>query len=545
MSPTLTRPLVIVFSRAPIPGHVKTRLGLDSRQAIDVHSALLTDTLAAVGTISETADTELSTDVPTDAWPEIAVTRSVQVEGDLGQRMYAALARALASPREKAMIIGSDSPMLPHDHLYSLLKSAADVAIGPTEDGGYYAIACGKVSPGMFDGVRWSTPSTLEDTVKAAKRCGLTVELGARWFDVDRSEDLERLRHLLLRRPECPRAARLLRSIPPRPSGAPFFLDPNDVQNLNAHLRELSWLDDEQVLSAERIGDGNMNLTVRVRTEHQTFVLKQARSWVEKYPYIPAPPERATVEAAFYRIVAAVPTVTRRMPKLLGFDSTARLLCFADLGERADMTGLYLGGSLAEDDCRRLTVYLSDLHEVHVPAEDVDILRNRSMRSLNHEHQYDFPLTGNNGLDLDRITPGLADEAGNLMLDEEYCAIVADLGRRYLADGPMLVHGDFFPGSWLQTDHGPAVIDTEFSFLGCREYDLGVFLAHLVLISSQSLWCLVERDYAGDVDWELVRRFAGAEIMRRLIGVAQLPVPADLALKREWLKISRRLVCGS
>jgi 5-methylthioribose kinase len=88
------------------------------------------------------------------------------------------------------------------------------------------------------------------------------------------------------------------------------------------------------------------------------------------------------------------------------------------------------------------------------------------------------------------------------------------------------------------------VIDTEFSFLGCREYDLGVFLAHLVLIRSQSLWRLVEQRYAGDVDWELVRKFGGAEIMRRLIGVAQLPVPADLDRKRGWLRLSRRLVCA-
>ena len=42
---------------------------------------------------------------------------------------------------------------------------------------------------------------------------------------------------------------------------------------------------------------------------------------------------------------------------------------------------------------------------------------------------------------------------------------------------------------------------------------------------------------------ELARRYAGVEIMRRLIGVAQIPtLRADLAQKAAWLDLSRRLV---
>jgi hypothetical protein len=38
------------------------------------------------------------------------------------------------------------------------------------------------------------------------------------------------------------------------------------------------------------------------------------------------------------------------------------------------------------------------------------------------------------------------------------------------------------------------------------------------------------------------RGFAGAEIMRRLIGVAQLPLEAGLGEKRTLLALSKRLV---
>ena len=82
---------------------------------------------------------------------------------------------------------------LPPSHVQALVDSPADVALGPTEDGGFYAIACSRTDPAMFDAVHWSTSSALEDTIQASRGCGLTVELGPSWFDVDGPEDLARL----------------------------------------------------------------------------------------------------------------------------------------------------------------------------------------------------------------------------------------------------------------------------------------------------------------------------------------------------------------
>jgi 5-methylthioribose kinase len=322
-----------------------------------------------------------------------------------------------------------------------------------------------------------------------------------------------------------------------------FLLNPGDLECLKAYLRNLGWISGEQLVSVCRIGQGNMNLTVRVRTDQRSFVLKQARPWVEKYPAIPAPVERAAVEAAFYKIVSPFPALASRMPKLLGFDDHAKVVMLEDLGDNPDLMSLYMQGELSESACGQLVDYLAMLHRADVPAEHVAIVRNRAMRSLNHEHQYDLPLRQENGLNLDQITPGLSALAAELKSDPGYCAQVAELGRQYLTDGPALVHGDFFPGSWMLTEGGPTVIDPEFCFLGPAEYDLGIFLAHLALVRARSLWPLVETRYSGAADWRLARRFAGAEIMRRIIGVAQLPVPPDLGQKRAWLELSRRLVC--
>jgi rSAM/selenodomain-associated transferase 1 len=187
------RPLIVLFAKAPVPGRVKTRLGIDSRRAAELHSLFVRDTLSMLSELREEADIEISCDQPTEAWADVSIARSLQVPGDLGQRICHAIRSALDAARPCVMILGSDSPGLPPEHIRTLLACPADVAIGPTEDGGFYAISCRKAAPQMFHAVRWSTAHTLNDTVNALERCRLTFQLGPTWFDVDTPEDLARL----------------------------------------------------------------------------------------------------------------------------------------------------------------------------------------------------------------------------------------------------------------------------------------------------------------------------------------------------------------
>ena len=187
------RPVILVFAKAPIPGRVKTRLHTDltPEQAARLHKAFVFDTLESLNQLSARADIELHSDVPTDEWP---LSYRLQAAGDLGERMLFACAEALAAGRPRVMIVGADSPTLPVAHLQRLFAAEQDVALGPTEDGGYYAIACRRVDPAMFAGVAWSTAETLAQTVAACHRAGLTTALGEPWWDVDSGEDLARLR---------------------------------------------------------------------------------------------------------------------------------------------------------------------------------------------------------------------------------------------------------------------------------------------------------------------------------------------------------------
>src|SRR3954453_6843011 len=80
-----------------------------------------------------------------------------------------------------------------------------------------------------------------------------------------------------------------------------FYLDVYQCPEIESYLGELRWLGEaEYVIRAEPAGSGNMNTTVRVFTDARSFILKQSRPWVAKYPDIAAPWDRALVEGYFY-----------------------------------------------------------------------------------------------------------------------------------------------------------------------------------------------------------------------------------------------------
>ena len=253
------------------------------------------------------------------------------------------------------------------------------------------------------------------------------------------------------------------------------------------------------------------------------------------------------MEAAFYQAVAGCPLVAERMPGFLGWDEENFVAAFEDLGETADCTDLYNDGESAFASLPGLCQWLAALHQAAFDEPTRTRLENRAMRQLNHEHLYCFPLRPDNGLDLDAITPGLARVAQALQGDAAYCSAIAELGALYLENGPCLLHGDFYPGSWVRAGGGVWIIDPEFCFFGPPEFDVGILVGHLLLAGrplelAQSVFAHYGTDPS--LSRSLALQFAGMEIMRRLIGVAQLPLVADLPRKEALLATSRELVLG-
>jgi len=324
------------------------------------------------------------------------------------------------------------------------------------------------------------------------------------------------------------------------------WLSLDDPAGVEAFLKARGWLDaGESVRACEKPGEGNMNLTIRVRTNRRSLIVKQARPWVEKYDHIPAPWDRVQYEIRFYERIARIPGVASRMPRLLGGDTDAHALILEDLVGAESLTSLYSGEAFAETDVRHLAEYLGALHQATRGPADPAFM-NWAMRQLNHQHIFEFPLAENNGLDLEQFECGLTAAAEKLRHDAAYRGLNRYTGERYLTAGPVLIHGDFFPGSWLRTPKEIFVIDPEFCFYGDAEFDLGCVVAHLRLAqqprecAESFLHAYSEQPGAGNVQSPLLTCFAAAEVMRRLIGVAQLPLAVLSGSRAELLDRSRR-----
>ncbi|MBO6574991.1 MAG: phosphotransferase [Rhodothermales bacterium] len=315
------------------------------------------------------------------------------------------------------------------------------------------------------------------------------------------------------------------------------LLSLEDPDSIIAYVQQAGWM--EEVTRVEKAGEGNMNLVVRLHGPSGSLILKQSRPFVEKYPSIPAPPDRLLVEVAFYEAVGGEPVVRQAMPALIAVDRAHRIAVMADLGEASDCTDVYAGAPL---EAAPLMAWLTALHDSDHSSELRDRLRNREMRALNHAHIFDLPMTGAHGMDLNTVTPGLQQAAETFRNDTVVQARVSALGERYLDDGPRLLHGDYYPGSWLRTAEGLRIIDPEFGFFGPAEFDLGVFKAHLIMAGLDASGAL--EHYGRAFDHELTDAFAGTEIMRRLIGVAQLPMNRSLEEKVSLLETSARLITG-
>src|ERR1051325_709601 len=149
------RKRLILFTRYPTPGKVKTRLipALGAERAAGLHRRLILRTLRTARKVCESLNTELEvrfdggTEGQMRHWLGDQGTFAQQREGDLGARMANAFEESFRQGSPATIIIGSDCPALNPGILEkafnSLLSSA--VVMGPANDGGYYLI--GLTSP--------------------------------------------------------------------------------------------------------------------------------------------------------------------------------------------------------------------------------------------------------------------------------------------------------------------------------------------------------------------------------------------------------------
>lgn len=194
---------VLVFAKAPIPGQAKTRLipALGPEGAARFQAALTRRTLnTACAAFPDNVVLYCTPDASDPWYQSLAEAFSVELRNqngsDLGDRMDRALTSALVD-HERAILIGTDCPVLTPDVLRSVdkaLANGAETVIVPAEDGGYVLIALSRPFPELFSGIEWGTNRVLVETLRNLETDGRPARVMEPLWDIDEPEDLDRLR---------------------------------------------------------------------------------------------------------------------------------------------------------------------------------------------------------------------------------------------------------------------------------------------------------------------------------------------------------------
>ncbi|HET9653072.1 MAG TPA: TIGR04282 family arsenosugar biosynthesis glycosyltransferase [Usitatibacter sp.] len=192
---------VAVFAKAPVAGHVKTRLvpllGADGAAGLHaglVRHALATASLAKLGPIELWCAPDETHDFFARCAREFHAELRRQEGADLGERMRRAF-EAARSRGERLLLIGCDCPVLTARHLAAAAAAldSHDAVFAPAEDGGYVLVGLSRDVPGIFDGIEWGSASVMAATRERLRAADARWhELAVLW-DVDRPADYARL----------------------------------------------------------------------------------------------------------------------------------------------------------------------------------------------------------------------------------------------------------------------------------------------------------------------------------------------------------------
>ena len=186
--------LLIIFTRNPILGKVKTRLAktVGDKTALDIYTFLLKKTKEI--TLDSPCDKVVYYSeklIKNDIWNCNSFRKEVQSGEDLGAKMKNSFYDAFENNYRKVVLIGSDIYDLESYHINEAFKKLEtnDVVMGPALDGGYYLIGLKKMHPKIFDNKKWGSSTVRKDTLKNLEK--VDVHLLPILNDVDVIEDIE------------------------------------------------------------------------------------------------------------------------------------------------------------------------------------------------------------------------------------------------------------------------------------------------------------------------------------------------------------------
>ncbi len=217
MSNTARHTRIVIVAKAPLPGQAKTRLipALGADGAASLAAKMLRATVAEALEAARRCP-GLSVELAAAPgrnhpfWRDFVGRDHVgcdygaarpeqqselmlveQGEGDLGQRLWQAAERNIASG-QSVILIGTDCPAINADLLQQAAEAlaATPAVMAPTADGGYALLGLTRVDESLFADMPWSTDVVAAETLARLQRLGWPVQSLAQLRDIDEPADL-------------------------------------------------------------------------------------------------------------------------------------------------------------------------------------------------------------------------------------------------------------------------------------------------------------------------------------------------------------------
>ncbi|MEN8185267.1 MAG: phosphotransferase, partial [Myxococcota bacterium] len=251
-------------------------------------------------------------------------------------------------------------------------------------------------------------------------------------------------------------------------------------ENLAAYLAGIGLIPQGEPIRVERAGDGNINWVRRVQLRSgSSWVVKQARPTLERFPEYRVPTERIVFESRYYQLARPLEPGPSCCPGVIHFDERERVLVLEDLGKAERLDAALARGAEVGSAFVALAGFLAAVHRGTAGTDLAGRFPNDAMRRLHGEHIFELPLRENDF----PLSPALRARSARLATDRGLVVLADAAYRRYLEPRGALVHGDAQAGNVLLADGGPRLLDAEIAHQGDPAFDLGTLFAHLLLWS--------------------------------------------------------------
>ena len=188
--------LLIVFSKNPVAGRVKTRLAasIGEQAALLVYEELRSITRRVTSAADCTRAVFYSDFIPEEDLLLDGSTGAYLQEGDdLGERMHRAFIEGFRLGFRHVVLIGTDCPELSTfliDRAFEALDDH-DAVLGPARDGGFYLVGLVHPLPELFLERKWSNPEVLRESLRILRKQRTDCAILPALSDIDTIEDLE------------------------------------------------------------------------------------------------------------------------------------------------------------------------------------------------------------------------------------------------------------------------------------------------------------------------------------------------------------------